>query len=197
MMQLIRAIIRKVVGDYSAYYIYTKAINSPPSDNLQLLPHLTIRAVDHTTIADSRDPLIQSQAEYGGSGAHAYACFSGDRIIAVCFYWFGVRYLQRNFWPLSADEAKLVQIVSLPEMRGRGIASALIAWSFRDIAQKGFRQTYARIWHSNVPSIRAFERAGWSRIALVLEFSPLRRGDPIRMQFNSKLLGCSKVWAIS
>lgn len=144
-----------------------------------------VAEVDEAAIKLSPDALIREQAGYAGPGSYAYGCFDGERIVGLCFYWFGERYRKRNFWPLADREAKLVQIVSHPEFRGRGVATMLIMHSSQDLIDKGFRRTYARIWHSNTPSIRAFERAGWNRIALVLEINPLRRRRPIRLRFDS------------
>lgn len=175
-----------ILGEYSAYYVYSRSNEggSPPQP-VAALP-FRVEGVDESAIKRSPDALLREQAGYAGPGSHAYACFDGDHIVGLCFYWFGERYLKRNFWPLAEGEAKLVQIVSQPEIRGRGVATMLIKFSFQDMMEKGFSRSYARIWHSNTPSIRAFERAGWMRVALVLEINPLRRSQPIRMRFNAK-----------
>ncbi len=172
-----------ILGEYSAYYIYARSCDTDaPSRSAAGLP-FRFEEIDESAIRRSPDALIREQAYYAGSGSHGYACLADDRIVALCFYWFGERYLKRNFWPLADNEAKLVQIISLPEFRGRGIATALINASLLDMFGKGYGRAYARIWHSNTPSIRAFERAGWRRIALVVEINPLRQSKPIRMRF--------------
>jgi len=175
-----------ILGEYSAYYVYARSVGGGSSTQPEATLPFRVEWVDESGIKCSPDPLIREQAGYAGPGSHAYACFDGDRIVGICFYWFGDRYLKRNFWPLADGEAKLVQIVSLPEIRGRGVATQLIKSSFQDMMEKGFSRIYARIWHSNTPSIRAFERAGWMRVALVLEINPLRQSQPIRMRFASK-----------
>ena len=183
---LLKKLLRCLLGEYSAYYVYA----SPGAAGVPVRPGtnspFSVRPVDASAITGSQDSLIREQAGYGGPGSHAYACFEKDRIVGICFYWFGDRYRTRNYWPLVEGEAKLVQIVSIPEMRGRGVATRLIASSSMDMMQKGFGRAYARIWHSNVPSLRAFERAGWTRIALVIEVNPLRRKLPMRVRLNSK-----------
>lgn len=172
------------LGDYSIYYVYTIAAH----DSLPTLPDssasFSVSAVDESIIRASPDALIQEQLGYAGVGAHAYACFDGERIVGICFYWSGDRYLKRNFWPLKAGEAKLVQIISLPDARGRGVATRLVSASCQQLLGNGYTRVYARIWHSNTPSVRAFERAGWARIALVFEINPLRRSQPLRIRFN-------------
>lgn len=173
-----------ILGEYSAYYVYARSNESTSPPQPSAASPFRVAEVDESAIKLSPDALIREQVGYAGTGSHAYACFDGDRIVGLCFYWFGERYLKRNFWPLAEGEAKLVQIVSLPAIRGRGVATTLIKSSFQDMSKKGFSRSYARIWHSNTPSIRAFERAGWMRIALVLEINPLRRMRPIRMRLG-------------
>lgn len=186
MKEIAKKLLRMLVGEYSAYQIYACASDNFSSTKPETITTFRVASVDTLTINASADPLIREQVGYAGPESHAYACFDDDRIVGLCFFWFGDRYLKRNFWPLRDGEAKLVQIISLPEMRGRGVATTLIAWSYRDMAKKGFSKTFARVWHSNTPSRKAFERAGWKRIALVLEMNPFRQTQPIRLCFNFK-----------
>lgn len=174
---------RFLLGEYSAYFIYEReAAWGLPAASLPAHT-MSVRLVDGATIRASSDSMIREQAHYAGEGSHAFACFHGDRIAGVCFYWFGERYRSRNYWPLGDREAKLVQIISVPELRGKGSASVLIVESFRLMAANGYAKAYARIWHSNTPSLRAFERAGWRRRALVIEINPFRQRRPMRLQF--------------
>lgn len=167
---------RLLLGEYSIYCIYRtmgRAAGSAPS---------AVVEVSQACIAECPDPLLRKQAGYAGEGARAFGLREGGRLRALCFYWEGARYLQRNFWPLKAGEAKLVQIVTAEDARGRGMARQLIAGSAAQLLEEGKTALYARIWHSNHPSIRAFEAAGWERVALVIEVNPLRRARPWRWQ---------------
>jgi len=177
---------RLLLGDYSAYKVYAWPTNSSAGVAQEPPTTCRIEPVDQEAIQDSGDPEIREQAGYAGPESCAYACFDGDRIIGVCFYWFGDRYRTRNYWPLNEGEAKLVQIVALKEMRSRGVASSLVYSSSRNMMNKGFLRLYARIWHSNLPSIRAFEKAGWVGIAFVIEVNPFRRARPFRIRIDSK-----------
>ena len=189
MKDLTKKLAQTLLGEYSAYYIYSWSNGEASPGWLGMPAALRVATVDEMVIQSSVDPLIREQAGYAGPGSHAYACFIDDRIVGVCFYWFGERYRSRNFWPLADGEAKLVQIISLPEMRSRGIATRLIAASSQDIIQKGFSRSYARIWHSHTASLRAFERAGWKRVALVVEINPLRQSRPIRISLGLRSFG--------
>lgn len=181
---LVKRVAHNLLGDYSAYYVYASPNESKTSQRYESKSKFSVRTVDEHALQSSAEPLLREQAHYLGQESHAYACLFDDRIAGVCIYWFGERYRKRNFWPLKEGEAKLVQIVSVSEMRGRGVATALIATSCCDMKERGFRRTYARIWHSNTASLRAFERAGWMRVALVLEINPLHRQRPIRVRFD-------------
>ena len=184
--EIVKIIARWLLGDYSAYLIYTNVTKKTFTEEAGVNAKFKVSPVDSEDIGASTDSLIREQVGYAGSGSHAYACFDQDRLVGVCFYWFGERYLERNFWPLKNGEAKLVQIITLPDARGAGVASTLIAQSCRDMGTKGFTKTFARIWHSNTPSIKAFERAGWKRIDLMLEINPFRRSRPHRIHLNIK-----------
>ena len=184
MKTFIKKLAHALLGEYSAYYIYTctaaQSFTAPSSANSQY----RVTLIDESTLTCNNDPLIRKQAGYAGSGSHAYACIENGRIVGVCFYWFGDRYLKRNFWPLAEGEAKHVQIIIHPDIRGCGLGTLLVRSSFQDMVRKGYRSAYARIWHSNTPSLRAFERAGWIRIALVIETNPLRRRKPLRFKLK-------------
>lgn len=157
-----------VCGDYSLYFIYRW--QSSAMDEQQPVQIMVRPSADD--LLSSQRAAIAEQQWYLGSGCEPFAISDDSGPAAVCFYWHGERYRQRNFWPLQEDEAKLVQIVVDPSARGRGLASGLIAASAAEMAKQGWRTLYARIWHSNQPSLRAFERAGWRRIAFVAELFP-------------------------
>ncbi len=189
MKEWVKKLVRVLLGDYAIYYIFSRSKEEEPL-SCQVAPvGCRVESIDEVALNSSPEFLIEKQLEYAGTESHIYGCFENGRIVAVCFYWFGERYKKRGFWPLASEEAKLVQIISLPSVRGRGVATMLIGSSSQDMIQKGFSRLYARIWHSNTPSLRAFERAGWVRVALVVEINPLRRNRPFRIYMGLKPLG--------
>jgi RimJ/RimL family protein N-acetyltransferase len=192
MTALLKKAALTLLGDYAIWFVYRleKKGAAPPSEPARERAFVLLR-LDEAAARASVDPLVQSQIEYVGAGAWAFACMDGPRVVGLCFYWAGDRYKRRNFWPLAADEAKLVQVVTLPEMRGRGIAGDLIGWSSQAMFDHGFRQLFARIWHSNKPSWRAFERAHWTRAALVVDIHPLRRARPLRIRIGRRPSGAA------
>ena len=178
MKSLVKTAARLALGEYSLYRIYQAG---PPTTTAE---HPVVRRLTEAEIAISMDPLIAQQAWYGGEGSECFALLDDDAIAVVCFYWFGDRYKSRGFWPLAPSEAKLVQIVTAPAFRGRGLATTLIRTSACLMSNLGYRNLFARVWHSNDPSWKAFERAGWRRIASVAELNPLRLAQPWRLRWR-------------
>lgn len=181
MKALAKRIARRLLGDYSIYRIYRKSASGEREAAEVTDSDFTLGPVGRDAIEASADALIREQGFYCGEGAHAFACRRDARIVGLCFFWHGERYRMRNFWPLADNEAKLVQIVTLPEARGQGVAARLLEHGAREMARHGFTTLFARIWHSNQPSIAAFERAGWIHIATVIETRPLGRRESWRM----------------
>lgn len=165
--------IRKaLLGEYAFYRILTLAVQPgqapQPSGRCREL-------ADTSELETSPSPELRMLANYRAPDAFCFVAQEGPTIIGACWYWHGETYRRRNFWPLQAREAKLVQVTTALNYRAKGVAEDLIRFSSAAMFQKGFNRLYARIWHSHVASLRAFEKAGWHEIALVLEIYPLGR----------------------
>ncbi len=180
MKDLLKQAARVLLGEYSLYWVYRCGDGAPAPGGAE------VKAVQGGDVRHCPDPTIAEQAGYAGDGSEAFGAWHDGALAAVCFYWHGERYRPRGFWPLGATEAKLVQIVTAPAARGRGLATALIVGSHRLMAERGWTALYARVWHSNLPSRAAFEKAGWHRVAFVAELDPLRRGRPWRLRWRVK-----------
>lgn len=50
--------------------------------------------------------------------------------------------------------------------------------------ERGFDGLYARVWHSDEPSLRAFAGAQWTRCASVIDVNPFRRARPLRFRIG-------------
>jgi GNAT superfamily N-acetyltransferase len=185
-MSLLVKCARWLFGEYGLYFVY----------RLQAQNAAVVPAVTHALIRPQESDLLRSprailaeQAWYLGPECEAFALADDAGLAAVCFYWHGQRYRQRGFWPLTRGEAKLVQIVVDPSARGKGLAAQLIQASAAEMGRNGWQALYARIWHSNHPSLRAFERAGWERIAFVVEVFPFGWGRKLRLQLPARRRG--------
>ena len=178
---ILKSALGRALGDYSYYRIFA----SPTALELDgALEAAYVGDVDESTLSCARSEVIRSQSWYAGPGAHIFAWMQDQEVVAMCAYWHGDRYAQRAFWPLQANEAKLVQIVVDPAYRGRGIAARLIERSTARMLDSGFARLYARVWHSNAPSLRAFQAARWTTIASVVEFRLFGIGPRLRFQWR-------------
>ncbi len=183
---LLKKIARMALGEYQIFRIYafdrSQALQSPHAKQQDWM----LKEVNLAQVSASADEAIRQRAWYLGEDANAFGCFHQDRMVALCVFWHGNRYrTQRNFWPLAENEAKLVEIITLPEARGQGIAGLLIRHACNEMFAKGFRRLFARIWHNNLPSIRAFEKSGWQYLTTVVEIRPLLLGRrPVRFKFK-------------
>ena len=180
MSSLLKNWLLLLLGDYAIYFIYQRHRNSVVSAAAQLDSTFEILELNEAAAAASSDFFLKSQIQYFGQEATAFACIQNQQVVGLCFYWFGDLYKSRNFWPLAPNHAKLVQIVTREDMQGRGIAGHLISRSSLTMMSRGFQSLYARVWHSNKPSWRAFSRSGWERISLAVEINPFRSTRPLR-----------------
>jgi RimJ/RimL family protein N-acetyltransferase len=188
MKELFKKLARLLFGPYAIYHIHSCSPQCGPEaapDSARF--HFV--ELEKSLIESSSDRLIREQLAYHGSEVHSYGCLDGSEIVAVCYFWHGTAYAKRNFWPLAEREAKLVQIVTKPQMRGRGIASGLILFGSEEMFRQGFTRLYARIWHSNASSLKSFEKAGWIRVATVIEVFPLQAKRAWRITFYRGRIG--------
>ncbi|MHB8754241.1 MAG: GNAT family N-acetyltransferase [Candidatus Acidiferrales bacterium] len=69
------------------------------------------------------------------------------------------------FLRMSPGDAEIRSVFSLPEFRGRGLAKAVVAAASESLSREGYRRIYAVIHFRNEASQRAFQSAGFSKIA--------------------------------
>jgi len=167
-MTRLAPLLRALLGGYACFRILTLPPQATESPRASRCRELTdISELERSAFAD-----LQSLAQYKAQDAFCFVADDGPSIIGACWYWYGETYRRRNFWPLQSREAKLVQVTTAQEYRGRGVAEDLIRFSSSAMFRKGFGPLYARVWHSHKASLRAFEKAGWREIAIVVEIFP-------------------------
>jgi GNAT superfamily N-acetyltransferase len=184
MMASLKSFAQWVVGDYDVFRIYATDHAVPANGSPTSTLHF--EEVSATSIAANTNDLVRAQRSYAGAESMSFACLVEGRIVGLCFYWYGERYRNRNYWPLTGGQAKLVQIVTVPDMRGRGVARGLISYSTARMLELGFTRLLARVWLTNAPSRAAFVAAGWRQIAIVVRINPLRRANPMRFTFGKR-----------
>ena len=158
---------------YKRYQIYECPRPSP------VIPgQAAVHPVNAEILANAQIEL--RQIGYDGLEAKGFGIDVHGELASVCWYWYGAHYQkQRGFITLPAKGAKLVQIVTAQQFRGRGLATTLIAGSAHAMHSQGFETLLARVWHTNHSSRRAFRKAGWVEREMinVVTIGPFR---PIR-----------------
>jgi RimJ/RimL family protein N-acetyltransferase len=155
----LRALVRVIATDYWNGWLYVlETCQAPPVEvgvRYRILEEPgEVAGSPHEEISKQSAPL---EGDTWGFGA-----WQDGEIAAVC--WFHARdtYRRRGgMLRLANDEAELGQITTAVAFRSRGLATELIRYGAWEMRSTGFRRLYARIWHDNTASIRAFERAGW------------------------------------
>ena len=103
-----------------------------------------------------------------------YVAWDGDRIAAYGWASQGnecVGELERAFH-MAPGEAYIWDCVTLPEYRGRGLYSALLAYMLAELREAGVRRTWIGASLDNWPSIKGFMNAGF-RPAIKLVYGRL------------------------
>jgi ribosomal protein S18 acetylase RimI-like enzyme len=97
------------------------------------------------------------------SGRRCYVAWDGDRIVAYGWASRGsecVGELERTFH-IAPDEAYIWDCATLPEYRGRGLYSALLAYLLAELRDVGVRRTWIGASLDNQASIKGFMNAGF------------------------------------
>jgi RimJ/RimL family protein N-acetyltransferase len=179
---ILRRVARVVTEDYWNGWLYVfEPSKEPPAPRT-----IVCRAIeDVTEIFLSQDQQLRIQGLPREEDAWAFGAWADNRLAAVC--WFHARQTYRRhggLFDLKTDEAELIQITTAAEFRGRGVATALIQCAAWEMGSAGFRRLYAKIWHDNLASVRAFERSGWKRTARFLSLRFRHVKTPLLFRFR-------------
>lgn len=80
----------------------------------------------------------------------------------VCAVDEGVGYA---FGRISFDEAELYRIAVLPDKRGRGAGSALLARFIQKCTERGAVKIFLEVRSENVPAVKLYEKHGFRHIS--------------------------------
>lgn len=155
----------RLLRDYQLNWIYAAPARpvAPAMDGLRLRP---MQPSDLAVAERSADIQVRKLLGYPGSGAQGLVLADGrGEPLCVAHFVDRARYGYPEVWPLGEDQLALIDIVTLPEARGRGHAARLIGASTRALLGEGGRTgAICFIWWNHRASIRAFRRAGWRPI---------------------------------
>ena len=128
---------------------------------------------DLAEIAQSSDPGLRNRSGRCRPGLKRFGAWMNGELAGVCGFEFGEEYLRAEaFFPLGGDQAELTDIFTCSNKRGAGVARRLIRFSTEQMHGAGFHSLYAKVWHSNHLSSRAFLAAGWSEYCFFVRLQP-------------------------
>jgi ribosomal protein S18 acetylase RimI-like enzyme len=186
MKEALKKIAGAVCGKYQLVRIYRKDLEESVIDSPGTLRFMDID--ERKALSEFGSEDVKSHAWYGGPNAFGYGVMQGQHFVCACWYWTkGHKGLPAQFFPqLQDDEAVMVDLVTAGNMRGRGYASALIGYSEERLKAAGFSRLWTWVWHSNWPSIRTFEKSGWTYTGFLVEVQPFGSGRRFQIRLGPR-----------
>src|SRR5690348_13335823 len=153
-MTLLKRILNRLFGDYAFYRVCTIATR----DVGELQPgDFTFGLVlDATELENSPYPEIKRYAKAVIPENQVFGAWRNGQLVGLCRCSTRTDLEHGDPWLLSPGEAALSHLVTARPYRSLGIATKLIAFAARQMGEAGYARLYAWIWHSNIPSVRAF-----------------------------------------
>jgi ribosomal protein S18 acetylase RimI-like enzyme len=190
-MSLLQRLLSPFVREYWIGRTFLhRAGGMPALPLMPLSPDLEFSSLareDMAAIRLSRDHELQRRSSLPGPGSLRFGARANGLLVGVCSFGFGEGYLRSGgFYDLAPGEAELTDIFTSSVCRGRGIASGLIRFSTERIHEQGFQTLYARVWHSNVASSRAFLAAGWEQSCFFIRFNPRGTSSVCHMEWRQR-----------
>ncbi len=182
------AVLRRLGFGYSCFRVFTLPLHEATATGAKALPDgYRFAELSASDLASCPFAELRECEWYGGTGSHLFGILRGDGVLvcAQCL-WFGERYRQRAFWPLAADDAASVHLITAVPERGKDLATRLKQHSAERLRAMGFARLYSRIWWTNTASLRVSAKAGWSQVGVVLEIQTPWRHDPLRRVFRRR-----------
>jgi hypothetical protein len=183
---LVGHLLRLVASDYWNGWVYLFTPTPTPLANTRI--HCAPIS-DLDIILESPHEELRKQGHDLGSYAWPFGAWMGNELAAIC--WFQARDTYRGHGGLlllADNDAELTQITTAHVFRGQRIAPDLIRYGSWCMGRSGYTRLYAKIWHDNVASIKAFESAGWMRESRLLSVTLQYWKRPLTIRRNRPVL---------
>jgi GNAT superfamily N-acetyltransferase len=179
--QLIKRVAKLLFGRYRLIRVYTKNLEF---EKPQVPNGHDLRRIDRQDeIEAAKDQSIRERAWYSGENALGFGLWDRGSLACTCFYWTSLRFRDDALGPVTSDTAVLMDMLTAQAARGQGYASIVLAYADACLKDAGYRRLLGWVWHSNLPSIRTFEKSGWTYAAFVVEIFPFGRDKPLRFRW--------------
>ena len=174
-----RRIGRLLFGKYQLYRVYRLDRPTQPASLSADQSVVQLGNDEFAELSAHADHSVRKSVGFDGPGVTAYGLREQGRLASVAFFINREAYYSDSVWPLKPGEAALIELVTLPEQRGKGLAPLLIGHASADMFDRGSSRLYSWLWWTNQPSERAFQKAGWRYTAFSAQFHPFGRTKPI------------------
>jgi GNAT superfamily N-acetyltransferase len=182
MLQLLKRAASFLFGRYRLIRVYAKELGSDDTVVPSGYDLRSIHRQDEMEAAD--DEGLRDHAWYVGENALGYGLWDDGRLVCTCIYWTSLRFHDDALGPVRSDTAILVDMLTAEGARGRGYASVVLAYANACLRRAGYRRALSWVWHSNLPSIRTFEKSGWAYTTFVIEIFPFGPNRPCRFRWT-------------
>lgn len=183
MKEKVKRVLHATLGDYQYWVVFSIDL---PQEAVEIPKYINIKHIDAEILSKETDEGLQKRVGFDGPESQGFGLYVSGRLAAIQWYWWGERYWsERNgrSWRLAGDEVKSVGLYTVPEYRGQGYATLLKRATANEMARRGFRRIYSRIWHSHKHSIAVSRKAGWSKVGSYVEVVPFGRRIEFRLPF--------------
>jgi len=159
MKHAIKKLLKFITGDWEMFYIYRKNIQH--SNSTTSVKHKELNFITKEIGTEHYRMSLQDNR---------------NEMCSLCVIW-GNEYKVnfRNYIPLKCNEAKIIDVFTPEEYRGKGYIGKLLTHTENEMFSRGITTLLARIWHSNISSKKAFEKSGWVYAGFKLELKLLNR----------------------
>ena len=122
----VRLVARKLFGDYQLNRMYR--LERPPTPP-PMAAHRRIVQLGQAGVSEIRahaDPPMRKSVGFAGPGVVALGLREHGLLTTVAFFADREAFYNENVWPLKRGKARLVELVTLPEHRGKDLEPLLI-----------------------------------------------------------------------
>lgn len=185
MKDIIKKILSFLFTDYQfnrIYFIELPILCTPIVD--ERLVQMNIRSIDsRDQFASADDQRIRDHASYFGKAAFVYGIFEDDVLVCICSFW-TTRHpsMPGRFSKLKTNEAVMVDLLTTSGCRGKGYALMITYFAEKDLFNRGYIKLWTWVWHSNISSIRVFDKASWQYSHFLAEFQFKGMKDYFRLR---------------
>ena len=181
-----RSLVKRIAGLVFAEYRLNRIYRLDLQSYQCCLPNAEciLRRITQNEVQKCPDEKLRGRSSYGGENAYGFGAWVSGNLASMCWFWNNQRFNDAELWSIGPRDAFMVDLITSDSHRGRGLAAIVTQFAASELKRDSFETAITCVWHSNYPSIRTFEKAGWRYVAFVLNLQPRGCGKPIRLTWK-------------